>query len=73
MSVHCVVHAVMLELTEVQNLSDGSKTQTREHELKEAQFYDDKALLEELRATIKSVISKDSIKYVPMCHEFFVI
>ncbi|KAH9995259.1 hypothetical protein BJV77DRAFT_1066350 [Russula vinacea] len=44
-------------------LSDESRTQTREHEHKEAQFNDDKAFLEELGTTTKNVISKDSIKF----------
>ncbi|KAH9995233.1 hypothetical protein BJV77DRAFT_1066329 [Russula vinacea] len=48
------------------NISDESKTEIweREHQEARAQFYDDKVLhLEELRTTIKSIISRDSNRF----------
>ena len=64
--VYWVVLAVMQELKEVQTLFDEPNTETRKREHQEAQSYDDKTLLEEMRTTIKTIISEDSTRYVSM-------
>jgi hypothetical protein len=57
--VHCVFYAIMQILTKFQDLLKVPDTQTREADQREAQFHDDKTLLEEMRTQIKTIISKD--------------
>jgi len=47
-------------------------TQTRESDYQEAQFHDDKSLLEEMRTQIKGIL-KDPNEYVSMCHRLFLL
>jgi hypothetical protein len=60
-------------LTIIQNLLNVPDTQTRERDHQEAQFHDDKTLLEEMRTKIKAILSEDPNEYVSMCHELLVI
>ena len=69
----CIVLCCHTVLTIIQNLLNVSDTQTRKRNEREAQFQDDKELLEEECAQIKAILSKDPNKYVSMCHRLFVI
>ena len=62
-------YAIMQVLTEIQKLVPD--TQTQESDRQEAQFHDDKTLLEEMRSQIKDILSKDPKEYVSMCYELF--
>jgi len=60
-------------LTKIQNLLNVPDTQTRERDHQEAQFHDDKTLLEEMRTQIKTNLSNDPNAYVSMCHGLFLL
>src|SRR6266699_529625 len=67
----CIVsYAIMQVLTKMQNLVPD--TQTRESDHQEAQFHDDKTLLEEMRTQIKDIL-KDPKEYVSMCRGLFLV
>jgi hypothetical protein len=66
-------YATIEVLTIIQNLLNVPDTQTRERDHQEAQFHDDKTLLEEMRTKIKAILSEDPNEYVSMCHELLVI
>jgi hypothetical protein len=56
----CIVsYAIMQVLTKIQNLLNVPDTEIRKHDRQEAQFHDDKTLLEEMRTQIKDILFKD--------------
>jgi hypothetical protein len=66
-------YAAIQALIVIQNLLNVPDTQTRERDHQEAQFHDDKTLLEETRTQIQAILSEDPNEYVSICHGFFVI
>jgi hypothetical protein len=66
-------YATIQVLTMIQNLLNVPDTQIRERDHQDAQFHDDKTLLEEMRTQIKAILSEDPNEYVSMCHGFFFI
>ena len=61
-------------LTKIQNLLNVPDTQTREYDHQEAQFHDDKTLLDVMATKIQTILDDDdSNEYVTVsrCHGYF--
>jgi hypothetical protein len=57
----------------IQGLFDEPETDSLKDERRQAQIYDDRTLLEEMRDSINGLISEDSNRHVLRCSVFFVI
>lgn len=66
-----VSYAIMQVLTKFQKLSGVPDTESRKQDRQDAQFHDDKTLLEEMTTQIKAILFKDARKYVSMCLGLF--
>jgi protoheme ferro-lyase len=71
----CIVSYVIMQvLTKIQNLLNVPDTETRERDHQEAQFHDDKTLIEVMSTKIQATLDDDddnSNEYVTMCHGLF--
>jgi hypothetical protein len=67
------MYAIPHVLTVIQGLFDEPDTDSRKDERRQAQIYDDRTLLKEMRDSINGLISEDSNRHVLRCPVFFVI
>ena len=70
---HRVVYAIPHALTVVQELFEEPDTDSQKDDRRQAQMYDDRTLLREMRDSISNLISEDPNRHVLMCPVFFPI